>query len=472
MQTALIEVDNVRDCILPTTDRRQFPVVEVSKRTLGMMREKRRSEGEVMSCRVWYSLYDRLLYREALLEAFKKVKSANGAPGVDGQSCKDFALHLDANIHTLLIELRGKTYRPTPVKRVEIAKPDGGIRKIGIPIVRDRVVQQAVKNILDPIFDPGFHPSSYGYRPKRSAQDAIAKATAFMRDYGLEWVVDMDLSKCFDTLDHELIIHAIREKVADGSILKLIRMFLESGVLNSGALEPTDVGSPQGGVISPLLANIYLDKFDQYMRCRGHRITRYADDIVIFKGSKAGAENVLEVATEYLEKRLKLTVNQKKTHITSLMQGVPYLGVVIRSGFTQIKDDRLQGFKDKIRRRTKRNSPVNLQKIISDLNPILRGFANYFKVANCKSVFQSMMKWIRRRLRAIQMKLWKVPQKLHRRLRQLGYQGEFQRIKMASWRNAACQYSHWAMPKKWFDELGLFAMDKIETGVLPPINRG
>lgn len=425
-----------------------------------------------MGCRVWYSLYDRLLYREALLEAFKKVKSANGAPGVDGQSCKDFALQLDTNIHTLLIELRGKTYRPSPVKRVEIAKPDGGIRKIGIPTVRDRVVQQAVKNILEPIFDPGFHPSSYGYRPKRSAQEAIAKATAFMRDYGLEWVVDMDLSKCFDTLDHELIIHALREKVADGSILKLIRMFLESGVLNSGVLEPTDVGSPQGGVISPLLANIYLDNFDQYMRRKGHRITRYADDIVIFKGSKAGAENVLEVATEYLEKRLKLTVNQKKTHITSLMQGVPYLGVVIRSRFTQIKGDRLQGFKDKIRSCTKRNSPVNLQKIISDLNPILRGFANYFKVANCKSVFQSMMKWIRRRLRAIQLKLWKVPQKLHRRLRQLGYQGEFQRIDMASWRNAACQYSHWAMPKKWFDKLGLFAMDKIETGVLPPINRG
>ncbi len=425
-----------------------------------------------MDKRVWYSLYDRLLHEEALIKAYKKVKSANGAPGIDGQSCKDFASQLDANIHSLLSELRGKTYCPSPVKRVEIAKPDGGIRKIGIPTVRDRVVQQAVKSILEPIFDPDFHPSSYGYRPKRSAHDAIAKATAFMRHYGLVWVVDMDLSKCFDTLDHELIINAVREKVTDGSILKLIRMFLESGVLNSGEFEPTDVGSPQGGVISPLLSNIYLDKFDQFMRDRGHRITRYADDIVIFKASRAGAEQVREVATEYLEKQLKLTVNLKKTHITSLMKGVPYLGVVIRTRFTQIKGDRLRAFKEKIKSCTRRNSPVNLQKIIKDLNPILRGYGNYFKVSNCKTVFKTMMMWIRRRLRAIQMKLWKKPQRLHRRLRQLGYKGKFQRIRMASWRNAATQPSHWAMPNQWFDELGLFALDGIETGVLPPINRG
>ena len=264
-----------------------------------------------MDRRVWYSLYDRLLNREALIKAFKKVKSANGTPGIDGQSCKDFALTLGANIHELLVELRDKTYRPSPVKRVEISKPDGGIRKIGIPTVRDRVVQQALKNILEPIFDTGFHPSSYGYRPGRSAHDAIAKATAFMRDYDLVWVVDMDLSKCFDTLDHELIIQAIRERIADGAILKLIRMFLESGVLNSGEFEKTEVGSPQGGVISPLLANIYLDKFDQFMMSRGHRITRYADDIVIFKASRTGAEKAREVATGYLEKELRLTVNRK-----------------------------------------------------------------------------------------------------------------------------------------------------------------
>jgi group II intron reverse transcriptase/maturase len=425
-----------------------------------------------MENHVWYSLYDRLLHEKALKEAFKKVKSANGSPGVDGQSCKDFALNLDANIQLLLAELREKTYRPEPVKRVEIAKPDGGIRKIGIPTVRDRVVQQALKTILEPIFDPAFHPSSYGYRPGKGPHDAIAKATAFMRDYGLEWVVDMDLSKCFDTLDHDLIVEAVRERVADGSILELIRKFLACGVLTADGFESTLTGSPQGGVVSPLLANIYLDRFDQFMKSRGHRIVRYADDILIFKKSRSGAENASRVAEDYLEKRLKLRVNRKKTHLTNLGEGVAYLGVEIHRSYTRIQEKKLRGFKEKVKARTKRNSPVNLGKIIGDLNPLLRGFANYFKVANCKGKFRELMGWIRRRLRAVQMKLWKKPGKLHRRLRQLGYKGDFKRIRMASWRNAACQLSHWAMPVKWFAELGLFEMDRIKTGELPPINRG
>ena len=425
-----------------------------------------------MRQRVWHSLYDRLLYKGALIGTFMKVKSANGAPGVDGESCKDFACQLDRNINDLLAALKGKTYQPSPVKRVEIDKPDGGVRKIGIPTVRDRVVQQALKNILEPIFDPGFHPSSYGYRPNRSAHDAIAKATMFMRTYHLKHVVDMDLSKCFDTLDHDLIIQAVREKVADRSILNLIRMFLTSGVLNAGEYEPTTVGSPQGGVISPLLANIYLDKFDQYMKSRGHRITRYADDIVIFKASRKGAENARGVATDYLENQLKLTVNQKKTHITSLWKGVPYLGVVICSNYTQVKPERKKAFKEKVRACTRRNTPVNLQKVIGDLNPILQGFANYFKVANVNGWFKEMMSWIRRRLRAIQMRHWKKPRKLHRRLRQLGYIGEFDFIRMSCWRNAACQLSHWAIPNAWFDGLGLYRMDKLETGVLPQLMLG
>ncbi|MBE9581761.1 MAG: group II intron reverse transcriptase/maturase [Proteobacteria bacterium] len=425
-----------------------------------------------MKERIWYSLYDKLLDYQFLKDAFRKVKSANGAPGIDGQSCKDFAFVLDKEILSLLKELSEKTYSPRPVKRVEIPKPDGGIRNIGIPTVRDRVVQQALKNILEPIFNPWFHPSNYGYRPNMGAHNAIAKATAFMRTYGLNWVVDMDLSKCFDTLDHDLIIHAVRARVADGSILRLIRMFLESGVMLSGKLEPTFVGSPQGGVISPLLANIYLDNFDQFMKSRGHRIVRYADDIVIFKASKSGADNALKTASDHLEKQLKLTVNQKKTHITSLSRGVSYLGVVIGPQCIRIQSKRLRTFKKKVKACTQRNVPVNMKKILKDLNPLLRGFANYFKVANCTKVFGGLMAWVRRRLRAIQMSLWKKPRKLHRRLRQMGYKGEFKCIKMASWRNAACQYSHWAMSNLWFAGLGLYGMDKVKTGELPPINRG
>jgi len=444
----------------------------LKNRNAGIIRMERRGEARREMSQVWYSLYDRLLHQHMLTKAFRKVKAANGSPGIDGQSCKAFAADLDHNILTLLNELIAKTYQPQPVKRIEIEKPDGGIRLIGIPTVRDRVVQQALKQILEPIFDPGFHPSSYGYRPGRGAHNAIAKATAFMRKYRLNWVVDMDLSKCFDTLDHDQIIQSLRVKVSDGSILTLIRMFLESGVMNAGVLETTMVGSPQGGVISPLLANIYLDNFDQFMMARGHRIVRYADDILIFKTSKAGAENALKIAGEYLEKELKLTVNRRKTHLTSLKQGVSYLGVEIHSTYTCIQEKKLKAFKEKIKNCTRRNLPVNLEKVIKDLNPILRGFVNYFKITNSKGRFQALMAWIRRRLRAIQMKLWKKPGKLHRRLRQLGYKGEFKFIKMVSWRNASCPLSHWAMPNKWFGELGLFAIDEIKTGELPPINRG
>jgi len=208
---------------------------------------------------------------------------------------------------------------------------DGGERKLGIPTVRDRIVQQALRSVLEPVFDPGFHPSSYGYRKGRSCHHAISKAQLFIRRYDRRWVVDMDLSKCFDTLNHDLIIRQFREKVTDGSILNLLRSFLESGVMVGGEYEHSFVGSPQGGVISPLLANVYLDQFDQHMKSRGHRIVRYADDILILCRSESGAKHARRVATTYLEATLKLTVNTDKTHIAHSDTGVKFLGVEILS---------------------------------------------------------------------------------------------------------------------------------------------
>lgn len=230
--------------------------------------------------KIWYSLYGRMLSRGALRAAFFKVKSAKGAAGIDGQSVKDFAELLDINLDRLLTELREKSYQPQPVRRVEIPKATGGVRLLGIPAVRDRVVQQALLDILQPIFDPDFHPSSYGYRPGRSCHQAITKATMFMREYERKWVVDMDLSKCFDTLSHDLILSSVSKRIKDGSILDLLHQILKSGVMTGEGWQASDVGSPQGGVISPLLANIYLDAFDQFMKDRGHRIVRYADDSV------------------------------------------------------------------------------------------------------------------------------------------------------------------------------------------------
>lgn len=419
--------------------------------------------------RIYYSLYDRLLQRRALARAFAKVRRAKGAPGVDGQTIADFEANVEDELTRLVRELRTKTYRPQPVRRVAIPKPGGGVRNLGIPAVRDRVIQQALLDILQPIFDPDFHPSSYGYRPGRSCQQAVAKATMFVRHYKLEHVVDMDLSKCFDRLDHDLIVASIRRRVRDGSILVLLRMFLNSGVMIEGNWEATEIGSPQGGVVSPLISNVYLDAFDQEMKRRGHRIVRYADDILILCRSRSGAEHAREVATDILEGELRLTVNREKTHLVHASRGVKFLGVEIGLTWTRIQAKKVAAFKVKVKALTRRNSPVNLEKIIIDLNPVLRGFANYFRMANCKRTFRELMLWIRRRLRAKQLALWKRPGRLHRRLRQLGYDGDFPKIRMICWRNSRSPQASWSMPNAWFGKLGLFDLAAVDTGVLPQV---
>ena len=416
---------------------------------------------------IYYSLYDRLLDHRALARAFKRVRRAKGAPGVDGQTISDFQSGLSEELIRLASELRTKTYQPQPVRRVSIPKPDGGERHLGIPSVRDRVVQQALLDILQPIFDPSFHPSSYGYRPQRSCQQAVAKATMFIRRYGLKHVVDMDLSKCFDKLDHDLILSSLRRRVTDGSILNLIKMFLVSGVMIDGNWEATELGSPQGGVASPLIANIYLDAFDQEMKRRGHRIVRYADDILILCRSEAGARHALRVATEILEGDLKLIVNRDKTHLTHSSKGVKFLGVVIGSLHTRIAPKKVAAFKAKVKRITRRTSPVNLEKVIADLNPLLRGWGNYFRMANCKTQYAELAGWIRRRLRAKQLALWKKPDRLIRRLRQVGWQGDIQKMRMTSWRTSRSSYASMAINNGFLVELGLFDLASIKTGVLP-----
>lgn len=414
--------------------------------------------------KVYYSLYSRMLDYDALYKGFKKVSRAKGAAGIDGQSLSDYAGDLENNLLCLQHELQTKQYRAQPVKRVEIPKSGGGVRLLGIPAVRDRIVQQVLLDILQPIFDPEFHPSSYGYRPKRSCHDAIKKATLFIRQYQRQWVVDMDLSKCFDRLDHELIVKGVRTRVTDGSILKLIKQFLGSGVMVGEHWEASETGSPQGGVISPLLANIYLDAFDQEMKRRGHRIVRYADDILILCKSRAAAENALLSATKLLERELKLTVNRDKTHIAHSDDGIRFLGVKIGTQYTRVQEKKLKDFKQKVKQLTRRGSGGNLAIAISRLNPVLRGFANYFKIANCGRDFKALSSWIRRRLRAFQLKLWKKPARLHRRLKQLGYKPPFKFIKMNSWRNSCSPLANHAMPNKWFEEIGLFSMEHVRTG--------
>jgi len=415
--------------------------------------------------RKYYSLIDKVYAKENLVEAYLKVKANRGAPGVDGETISSFGEGLRENIEELHHELKTNIYEPLPVLRVYIDKDDGSKRPLGIPAVRDRVVQQALRNIIEPIFEPDFHPSSYGYRPKRSCQRAVAKAERFLNRYGLEYVVDMDLSKCFDTLDHELILKAVNRKISDGRVLRLIRSFLKSGVMDE-ELQETEIGSPQGGVISPLLMNIYLDEFDQEMMKRGIRIVRYADDILIFASTKSQAGRYRYIAEEILENRLKLTVNKKKTHQTSVDKGVPFLGFIIYRKYIAIHPKRIKKFKDKIRKLTPRNHGKNVEKMVREINLVIRGWSNYFKIANCKGLFSELMTWIRRRLRMKKMREWKSWKALHRELRRRKYKGPFKKISMTRWRNSASILIHMALPNIWFGELGLVDMGKIEVGLL------
>ncbi|MGI6555143.1 MAG: group II intron reverse transcriptase/maturase [Bacillota bacterium] len=398
----------------------------------------------------WYSLIDKVYRMSNLREAYRQVRAKRGAPGIDSVTVEAFGENLEEELTKLHHELRTRRYKPKPVRRVEIPKPDGSKRLLGIPTVRDRVVQQAMLNVLQPIFEPDFHPSSYGYRPGRSCQQAVAKAERFMNKYGLKYVVDMDLSKCFDRLDHEQIIKAVNRKVSDGSVLKLIRKFLKAGVMEDGAYKATEIGSPQGGVISPLLANIYLDYFDQEMKNRGIRIVRYADDILIFASTPRRAQRYKD-----------------KTHITSVFEGVPYLGFVIWRKVVTIDPKKIKKFKDRIRELTPRNHGKNIKQMVKELNPLLRGWANYFRAANCKKLLADIMKWIRRRLRMKQMREWKSYKQLHKALRRRGYKGEFKKISMRRWRNSASPLINIALPNSWFNELGLIDLSTYKTGILP-----
>ena len=415
--------------------------------------------------RKYYSLIDKVYSLNNLFASFQAVKRNKGVAGIDNQSIDAFEENLVENINQLHEELRSRSYRPSPVKRVETPKPDGSMRPLGIPTVRDRIVQQAILNVIQPIFESDFHPSSYGYRPKRSCQHAVAKAQQFLVRYNLPWAVDMDLSKCFDTLDHELILNSLNGKISDGTLLKLIKQFLKSGVFIDGVVRATEIGSPQGGVISPLLMNIYLDEFDQKMKQLNIRIVRYADDILIFAPSKRKAEQYQRIATEILDS-LKLTVNTSKTHISNVDRGIKYLGFIIRRDYLSIDEQRVNRFKDKIRMMMPRNSGIPVTRMIERLTPVLRGWVQYFRIANCTRLYQRLMEWIRRKLQMKKMREWKSWKAFHKQLHRCGFKGVCPKLSMTRWRNSACFHLSFALPNSWFNEMKLFDLTKFKTGVL------
>lgn len=413
--------------------------------------------------RKWYSLMDKVWAMTNMEEAFKEVKRNRGSAGIDGVTIRTFEFGVEDNVQVLQRQLKEKTYTPRPVKRVFIPKQDGTERPLGIPTVRDRVVQAAVRRIIEPIFENKFLDCSFGFRPNRSAHLAIEKIRKDLMD-GYLYVIDADLKAYFDTIPQDKLILAVQEEVVDGSVIRLIKRFLQAGVMDGGSFHLNEKGTPQGGVISPLLANIYLHPLDELMTERGHRITRYADDFVICCKSQKGAERVLKSVTRFLNEELGLVIHPEKTKIVNnLKEPFQFLGYEFKAGYWVSPSPKaLVKFKDKVKSITKRNQTVNIEELVKErLNPYIRGWGNYFSHFYGKTIFIKFDAWIRRRLRAVQLRSWRKIRKLHRELRKRKWKGELPGLRMYNWRSSLSTPVHTALPNEWFEEIGLVSLVKL-----------
>lgn len=340
--------------------------------------------------------------------ALKRVKANKGSGGVDGMSVNELPAYLAEHwLHTRASLLDG-SYLPQPVRRVEIPKSDGGVRQLGIPTVLDRLIQQAIHQVLEPLYDPTFSRSSYGFRPGRSAHQALRAAREHVAS-GKGWVVDLDLEKFFDRVNHDVLMSRLARRIGDKRLLKLIRRYLEAGVMSDGVVVERVEGTPQGGPLSPLLANILLDEFDKELEKRGHAFCRYADDCNIYVASRRAAERVMASLTHFLETRLRLRVNRTKSAVARPYER-KFLGMRIvgaAKAHISVAPKSLLRFKQTIRRITKRNRGVRLAQVIRELNQATMGWVNYFALAQVKSICRDLDSWIRRRLRCFIWKQWK-----------------------------------------------------------------
>jgi RNA-directed DNA polymerase len=351
-------------------------------------------------------LMERVVERDNLIRALKRVKRNGGSPGVDGMTVEELAPYLKGNWLGLRETLLRGTYRPQPVKRVEIPKPGGGVRKLGIPSVVDRFVQQAIMRVLQKAWDPTFSDRSFGFRPGRSAHQAVESAQQIMRK-GRTWVVDLDLEKFFDRVNHDKLMEEVATRVSDRRVLRVIRRFLEAGVLEQEALHETREGTPQGGPLSPLLANLLLDRMDRELERRGHRFVRYADDCNIYVRSRRAGNRVMQSVSEFLSKRLKLKVNEAKSAVARPWRR-KFLGFSFsnRDLRRRISPEAIERFKEKVRVITRRTRGRSIKGIAAELEQYLRGWKAYFGFAEALSPLKELDSWIRRRLRCYLWKQW------------------------------------------------------------------
>ena len=352
------------------------------------------------------NLLEAILDRNNLNKAYLKVKKNGGSAGIDGMTVEEMLSYLKENREDLLEALRSGRYKPKAVKRVEIPKPDGGKRMLGVPTVIDRMIQQAIVQVIQPIYEPLFSESSYGFRPNRNAQQAMKQALKYYEE-GYTQVVDLDLAKYFDTVNHEILIGMLREQIKDERVISLIRKYLKSGVMINGLISPTREGTPQGGNLSPLLSNIYLTAFDKLLESRGHKFVRYADDCNIYVKSRRAAERVMNNCIKFLEGRLKLKVNREKSRVGSPLK-LKFLGFSMyktgKKAGIRPHNKSIKKFKDKIRELTSRKQARSIENILQRLKRYTTGWLGYYAIADMENKIKALNEWIRRRIRQI---FWK-----------------------------------------------------------------
>ena len=368
-------------------------------------------------------LLDKILNQENLNKAYKKVVSNKGVAGVDGVTVEEVAEYIKEHKEEIISKIKERKYKPQPVKRVQIPKENGKMRNLGIPTVIDRIIQQAMIQVLSPIFEEQFNDNSFGFRPGRSCERAVLKALEYLND-GYDWIVDIDLEKFFDTVNQDRLITIIRSTIKDGNVVSLISKYLKAGVMDKGVIKPTKVGTPQGGNLSPLLSNIMLNELDKELTVRGLNFVRYADDCIILVKSEKAANRVLNSITKFIEKKLGLKVNAEKSKVTRPTQ-TKYLGFSFwstKGGKWKPKPHikSYQKLKRKLKQLTDRSLSICLDNRIKQINYVVRGWVNYFRIANMKQSITDIDKHLRTRIRVIIWKQWKKITRREKALVQLG----------------------------------------------------
>lgn len=408
-------------------------------------------------------LMEKVVERDNLKKALKRVEQNKGAAGVDNMQVNELRPHLKVHWEIIKGELLDGTYKPASVRRVEIPKPDGGVRQLGIPTVLDRFIQQAIQQVLTPIFDPIFSHSSYGFRPGKSARQAVRQAQRYIRQ-DKRIVVDIDLEKFFDKVNHDILMSKVAKYVGDVRMLRIIRRYLQVGVMLNGCCVATEEGTPQGGPMSPLLANIMLNDLDQELAKRGHSFVRYADDCNIYVSSKRAGQRVYQSISMYIERVLKLNVNAAKSAVDCPSRR-KFLGFSVTSceeAKLRIAPKTRMRFKEKIRKLTRRSTSISIEERLKRLNEYIIGWMGYFGIAQTRSIFQELDEWIRRRLRMCLLKQWKRCKTKLRNLAGLGIDKEWAcRIALSRkmhWRLANTPQVNKALGLKYWKELGLVSL--------------